>query len=292
VQKIVPHLWFDKEALDAARLYTSTIPGSSMGGLSGMEGTPSGDVTMLGIKLAGLDVNLLNAGPMFTFNPSVSFLLSCESDEEVDRIVGRLGDGGGVLMPLGAYPFAARYAWISDRYGLSWQVIHREGPLPARRLTPTQMFVGPQCGRAAEALRLYTRVFGNSRIEELLRYGAAAEPERPDLVQRAAFSLEGTGFALMDSSQPHAFAFNEAVSYQVFCESQEEIDRYWQALSADPAAEQCGWIKDSFGFSWQILPRELGTLMEGAEGEKKASLIKAMLGMKKLSIAGLREAAR
>jgi predicted 3-demethylubiquinone-9 3-methyltransferase (glyoxalase superfamily) len=282
MQRIVPYLWFDSKAAEAAELYCSVLPDSAIRSSSSLSGTPSGEVDILSVRLAGQEMTLMSAGPFFPFNPSVSFLVSCEAAAEVDRIVSRLGDSGGELMPLGAYPFSDRYVWITDRFGLSWQVMLAGKKRPIRRIMPTQMFVGAQCGRAEEALRLYAGVFKGSRIAGISRYGPGAEPNGPELVDHGAFALGEEAFALMDSAYPHDFAFNEAISYSVPCDTQEEIDYYWAALSAQPEAERCGWLKDRFGFSWQVVPRDMDSLLGPAGSPERERAIKAMLGLKKL----------
>ncbi len=159
MQKIVPHLWFDKEAGEAARFYTSVFPGSSVAASSVLDGTPSGRVETLRIVLSGQEFLLISAGPYFTFNPSVSFLAACDTRKEADALWGALREGGRELMPLGSYPFSERYGWLMDKYGLSWQIMYMGGIPYERKLTPTLMFVGGVCGRAEEAVRFYASVF-------------------------------------------------------------------------------------------------------------------------------------
>jgi predicted 3-demethylubiquinone-9 3-methyltransferase (glyoxalase superfamily) len=109
-------------------------------------------------------------------------------------------------------------------------------------------------------------------------------------IKHARFSLLGQNFMAMDSSGPHAFVFNEAISFIVSCETQEEIDTYWEKLSADPKAEQCGWLKDKFGVSWQIVPTAMNEMMGKGTPEQKARLTQAFLKMKKFDIAILEKA--
>ena len=104
------------------------------------------------------------------------------------------------------------------------------------------------------------------------------------------FMLEGQWFAAMDSAHPHEFNFNEAISFVVNCENQKEVDYFWEKLSAVPASEQCGWLKDKYGLSWQIVPTELGKLLTDPDPEKSGRVMKAMLQMKKIEIEGLRKA--
>jgi predicted 3-demethylubiquinone-9 3-methyltransferase (glyoxalase superfamily) len=290
MQKIVPHLWFDTQAGEAAEFYTGVFPDSFIKNRSIKEGTPSGTVEILMIQLSGQDFQLISAGPYLTFTPAVSFLVSCDTKNEVDRLWRHLHEGGRDLMPIGSYPFSERYGWLEDRYGLSWQILYNGGRKPDQRITPTLMFVGDTCGKAEEAIRFYASVFRNSKVGEILRYGPNEPPDKDGTIKHASFFLEGQGFAAMDSAHPHDFSFNEAVSLIVSCKTQEEIDYYWEKLSAHPESEQCGWLKDAYGFSWQIVPTIMEELMGNGDPTIARRVTEAFLGMKKFDIAELRSA--
>jgi predicted 3-demethylubiquinone-9 3-methyltransferase (glyoxalase superfamily) len=290
MQKIVPHLWFDKEAIEAAKLYTSIFDGSKVVSTSKMEGTPSGTVEMASISLSGQEFSLLSAGPLFKFTPALSFLVACDTKEEAGRLWEALREKGDELMPLGEYPFSEKYGWLTDRYGLSWQIMYSGGKEVPQKITPSLMFVGEQCGRAEEALRFYASVFGGASVDGLRRYGSGEAPDREGELKFGAFTLEGQRFSAMDSAYDHGFSFNEAVSLMVFCENQEEIDHYWKELSAHPEAEQCGWLKDRYGLSWQIVPRVLGEMMGDKDPAKAKRVQEAFLAMKKFDIAKLERA--
>src|SRR5688572_26385353 len=195
MDKITPHLWFDQEAIEAAELYTATFPDSKIIDVTTIPGTPDGDTDVVTFQLCGQSFQAISAGPLFTFNPSVSFAVACDTVEEVDRLWGVLAEGGTPLMPLDAYPFSERYGWTQDRYGLSWQVSYAGGGDVARRITPTLMFVGDVCGNAEEAISFYASVLPDSSVGDVLRYGAGAEPDTEGTVQYAAFRLAGQGFA-------------------------------------------------------------------------------------------------
>jgi predicted 3-demethylubiquinone-9 3-methyltransferase (glyoxalase superfamily) len=288
-QKITPHLWFDKEAKEAALFYTSVFRDSSITSMTSLQNTPSGSVDVIVMKLAGQQFTLISAGPLFKFTPAVSFLVACSSSEEVDRLWKQLSVHGSALMELGAYPFSERYGWVLDRYGLSWQVMFMgERPI-TQKIIPTLMFVGEQAGKAEEAIRLYTSVFHHAKIGDILRYGKGEKPDREGTVKHASFRLEGQEFAAMDSALDHHFTFNEAISFVVHCTTQKEIDYYWR-LSADPKAEQCGWIKDRYGLSWQIVPTILDEILQDKDAKKVARVTEAFLKMKKFDIAGLLKA--
>jgi len=291
MQKIVPYLWFDHEAGEAAALYTSLFPNSRIRGRTKLGGTPSGEVEMLTIELEGLEFQLISAGPYFRFTPAVSFLVACQSKEEVDRLWQSLHAPGKELMPLGDYPFSQRYGWTEDKYGLSWQIMYMGDRKMGQRITPTLMFVGEACGKAEEAVRLYASLFEGSAVTSIETYGPGAEPNARDMVKHASFVLEGQEFAAMDSALDHPFTFNEAVSLMVYCDTQAEIDHFWGALSARPEAEQCGWLKDRFGLSWQIVPRAMERIMSEKDPSKLARVTEAFLKMKKFDLAELERAA-
>ena len=292
MQKITPHLWFDKEAKEAAKFYTSAFKGSKIKTTTTLHNTPSGAVDIVTIELSGQEFMLISAGPLFKFNPSVSFLVACETKNEVDLLWEKLSEGGTPLMELGEYPFSERYGWVQDRYGLSWQVMFTGEHKVMQKITPTLMFVGKQYGKAEEAINFYATVFHNAKVGDILRYGRGEEPDKEGTIKHAAFTLEGQEFAAMDSAYAHNFAFNEAISFIVHCMTQEEIDYYWGKLSADPNAEQCGWLKDKYGLSWQIVPAVMEEMLQDKDGERLARVTEAFLRMKKFDIVVLLKAYR
>jgi predicted 3-demethylubiquinone-9 3-methyltransferase (glyoxalase superfamily) len=157
-------------------------------------------------------------------------------------------------------------------------------------IVPSLMFVGDVVGRAEEAINFYLSVFNDSNMGALVRYGPGQEPDKEGTVTFADFMLEGQWFAAMDSAREHNSAFNEALSFLVHCDTQEEIDHYWNKLSAVPEAEQCGWLKDKFGVSWQIVPAVKDEMMTRGSREQIDRVTQAFLPMKKLEIAKLKEA--
>ncbi|TGE30988.1 VOC family protein [Desulfosporosinus sp. Sb-LF] len=287
MQKIIPHLWFDKEADEASKFYMSLFEESKLKDKTILKETPSGSVDMITVELAGQEFMLLSAGPLFKFTPAVSFLIACSSVEEVETLWEKLIENGAALMPLEAYPFSEKYGWVIDKYGLSWQVIYMRDFEIKQKITPTLMFVGDQCGNTEEAIRFYTTTFAHSRVGDILRYGETATPNKPTMIQHVDFILENQVFAAMDSAYKHNFTFNEAISFIVKCDTQEEIDYYWDKLSAIPGAEQCGWLKDRYGFSWQIVPTIMNDMMQNKDAKKLAQVTEAFLKMKKFDISEL-----
>lgn len=287
MQKITPHLWFDREALEAAGFYISVFKDSIQNSTTKLHGTPSSRVDIVSIDLMGQEFTLISAGPFFKFNPSVSFLVACREKSDVDMLWEKLSEGGSALMELGQYPFSERYGWVQDRYGLSWQIMFMGGYDIKQNITPTLMFTDKQWGKAEDAINFYASVFRDSEVGDILRYSKGEEPDRVRTIKHASFRLGGMEFAAMDSARVHDFAFNEAISFVVHCETQDEIDYYWERLSADPQAEQCGWLKDRYGVSWQIVPTILEQMLRDQDGEKVARVTEAFLKMKKFDIEAL-----
>jgi predicted 3-demethylubiquinone-9 3-methyltransferase (glyoxalase superfamily) len=288
--KVTPHLWFDKEAKEAAGFYVSAFKQGGIKSLRTLHNTPSGSVDILTIELLGQEFAMISAGPLFKFTPAVSFLVGCDSAQEVDALWKALSQGGTALMELGSYPFSERYGWLQDRYGLSWQIMHMGDRKLKQRIVPTLMFVGQQCGKAEEAMVLYTSVFPNSDIDHVMRYGQGEAPDKEGTVRHAGFTLDRQEFAAMDSAHEHNFTFNEAISFIVHCQDQKEIDYYWQKLAADPNTGQCGWIKDPYGVSWQIVPTVLLEMQKSDDQQKVARVTEAFLKMKKFDIEALKKA--
>lgn len=296
-QKIIPHLWFDNQAKDAAEFYCSVFPDSRVTSLNRIHDTPSGDCDIVSFTLWGRDFMAISAGPVFRFNPSVSFMVNFDPAQDenaktkIDEVWAKLSEGGEALMPLGEYPFSERYGWIQDKYGLSWQLILTNPDGEERpSIIPSLMFVGSVCGKAEEASDFYLSTFENSTRGELARYPGGMDPDKEGTVMFTDFALEGQWFAAMDSAREHNFSFNEAISFMVNCEDQQEIDHYWEKLSAVPEAEQCGWLKDAYGLSWQIVPAVMGSMMKDADSKKVDRVTQAFLQMKKFDLAALQRA--
>lgn len=298
MQKITPHLWFDKEAREAAEYYVSAFGGdSAVTSTTPLSDTPSGDVEVVTFRLLGHEFMSISAGPFFRINPSISFIINfdpsqrADAREALDALWEKLADGGSALMPLERYPFSERYGWVQDKYGVSWQLIFSNaGGEPRPAIIPSLMFAKDVCGKAEEAMKFYTAIFENSREGIIARYGNGMLPDEEGTVMFEDFMLNGQWFAAMDSAQAHEFSFNEAVSLVVNCENQAQIDYFWEMLAADPGAGQCGWIKDKYGVSWQIVPMQMAELMGGSP-EQRARVTQAFLKMKKIDIAALQRAA-
>jgi predicted 3-demethylubiquinone-9 3-methyltransferase (glyoxalase superfamily) len=298
-QRIIPHLWFDTQAREAAAFYADVFPESRVRHTTVLKDTPSGDCEVVSFEVWGHDFMAISAGPYFQINPSISFFVNYDPSRMrnaramLDSGWERLSKGGKALMPLDEYPFSERYGWIQDRYGVSWQLIlgdPKGDPRPP--IVPSLLFVGTKAGQAEAAIEFYTSVFRDSHTGVVARYGPGQAPDKEGTLMFADFRLLGQWFAAMDSARDHRFDFNEAVSLLVSCDTQAEIDHYWEKLSAVPEAEQCGWLKDKFGVSWQIAPAVMEEMMASANPEQMRRLTRAFLPMKKLDLATLEAAYR
>ncbi len=284
MKMIVPHLWFDTQAKEAALFYVALFEGSRFINATTLHETPSGDAEIVQFQLSGIPFMAISAGPYFPLNPSVSLMVACTSADEVDTKWKSLSQGGTPLMELGEYPFSKRYGWIQDRYGLSWQLMLVEGDTVSQKITPNLLFSGAVCGKAEEAVRFYTDLFPESQIGTISHYGPRESQSGNASVNYASFRLCSTAFSAMDNGYDVDFTFNEGFSLIVRCETQEEIDYYWERLSAVPEAEQCGWLKDKYGLSWQIIPTVMDEMMSSASAEEAKRLTEAFLKMKKFDI--------
>ena len=304
MEKITPHLWFDKEAKEAAEFYTSVFPASRIVNASVIHDTPSGDCDIVSFQLLGQEFMSISAGPLFKFNPSVSFIVNFdplffkdssspekEARKTIDSVWDTLSEGGTVLMPIDQYPFSNRYGWIQDKFGLSWQLILTNPEGDGRpSIVPSLMFVGDNAGRAEEAINFYLSVFKDSRMGEMFRYGPGQAPDKEGSIMFADFMLEKSWFAAMDSARGQAYNFNEAISFIIKCKTQKEINYYWEKLSAVPEAEQCGWLKDKFGLSWQVVPEAMDEMLADRDPQRVARVTEAFLKMKKFDLAELENA--
>ncbi|TCI21329.1 VOC family protein [Exiguobacterium sp. SL-9] len=288
-QPIIPCIWFEGDVEAIAEWYASTFPDSFVDYTTKLADTPSGETTVVTVSLSGQFFQLLGAGQLKERNPSISYMITFPTSEEVETLWNKLVDGADVLMPLDTYDFSERYGWLTDKHGVSWQIMH-SGGMDIQTVTPCFLFVGDVFGRAEAAMNDWISIFPDSYVLEdhMIRYEAADGPELEGKLNYARFVLSGREFVTMDSAENHQFAFNEMQSLIAFCESQDEIDEYWAKLSAVPEAEQCGWLQDRYGVSWQIVPWEMEEMLTTGTKEQLARVTEAFLPMKKIDIAALR----
>ncbi|MDF2686950.1 MAG: hypothetical protein K0S55_2133 [Clostridia bacterium] len=290
MQKIIPHLWYDKEAVEAANWYVSLFENSNIINITTLSDTPSGDVDLIDFQLANLKFTAISAGPYFKFNQSVSLMVSCSTMEEVDSLHANLSVDGTELMPLGEYQFSKRYGWVQDKYGLGWKLMFSENMEEHHRIRPSLLFSGDVCGKAEAAIDLYTSIFEESKKGFINYYEVGEAIDTRAKVNYGEADILGTRLIVMDHFAGGDFTFNEAFSFMILCDKQDEIDYYWDKLSFVPEAEQCGWIKDKFGLSWQIVPNNMNEiLMKGTKDEVKR-VTEAFLKMKKFDLFALEKA--
>lgn len=290
MKRIIPHLWYNKEAKEAATFYISLFDQSKLLNVTVIENTPSGNAEIVSFELAGQQFEAISAGPFFKFNPSISLMVACYSVEELNAKWKALSEGGTELMPLGEYPFSKWYCWVQDRYGLSWQLKLTDTVQNVQKITPNLLFSKEACGKAEEAVRYYTEVFENSAIGTISRYGVGEAASPNARINYAGFKLAGVAFSAMDNGFDVDFNFNEAFSLIVNCKDQQELDYFWDKLSAMPEAEQCGWVKDKFGVSWQIVPTVMNEMIQSGDREKIRRVTEAFLKMKKFDLRALQKA--
>ncbi len=296
-QKISQMLWFDNQAEEAANFYISVFPNSHIHrivryGKEGFEihGQKEGTVMTMDLDLDGQRFSVLNGGPIFKLNPAISFFATFESESQVDAIWEKLSEGGIVMVPLDSTEWSNKYGWVQDRFGISWQIAFgSRNDVGGQSFVPSLMFVKEHYGQAKEAMNFYTSIFKNSKISGILHYNVNELPDREGTIKHAQFTLDGQTFMVMDSGLDHPFTFSEAISLIVNCETQQEIDYYWDNLTegGDPASQVCGWLKDKYGVSWQIVPTIMEEMLQDPDTGKTDRVTKAFLSMKKFIISDL-----
>lgn len=278
IHPIYTCLWFDGQSREAAEFYGSIFDNSKIISDTGM---------VVNFELEGQKFMGLNGGPNFKFNPSISFYVMCDSADEVNEKWSKLIDGGNALMEIGTYTWSERYGWLEDKYGVSWQFNLQSNGAVGKKILPSFLFTQAQLGNAKKAIDFYTSIFENSQIIQEAPYPQGGDFE--GMLMYSSSMLNGFPIVAMDGPADHRFIFNEAVSFVVECDTQEEIDFLWNTFTTDGGQESmCGWLKDKFGVSWQIIPSMLGKLM--SDPEKGQRVIQAFLQMKKFEIQTLLEA--
>jgi predicted 3-demethylubiquinone-9 3-methyltransferase (glyoxalase superfamily) len=291
MQKITPFLWFESNAEEAVQFYISAFSAAKILTTSRYteasakaSGQPQGSLMTAEFELNKQNFVALNGGPVFKFTQAISFFVSCETEKELDALWKRFCDGNQkIFWPLQKYPWSEKYGWLTDKFGLSWQFTLTKTPLS---ITPFLMFDGAQLGKAEDAMKFYTSIFNNSQIESIHRYGPENKNSEGRIVH-AEYKLINQQFMAMDSGMPNNINFNESISFVVSCKDQTEVDYYWGNLSkeGDPKAQMCGWLKDKFGVSWQIVPDAFVEMMKDPKKSKNA--MEAVLKMKKIIIKDL-----
>ena len=272
---IYPCLWFNSEAKEAAEFYCAVFKNSSI-----LASNPM--VTTFSIE--GLKVMGLNGGPMYQTTQAVSLYVYAGNEEEVTRLYNLLSENGKVLMPLDTYAWSPKYAWIEDKFGNSWQLDVKdiEG---AQKIVPCLLFANDKMSFVKKAIDHYTSTFTDAAIRFEAPYPAEAGLEAGTLLF-AQYALNGTIFQAMSSTLSHDFDFTPGNSFVIDCDTQDEIDHYWEKLGENGLYDRCGWLADAFGVSWQVVPTCLSKLI----AEKGQPVIEAFMKMQKFDIKTLEEA--
>ena len=283
MQKINPCLWFNHQAEEATAFYTSIFKNSKVGRTARygdvsaqLSGQKKGSVSTMEFTIEHQNMLALNGGPLFKFSPALSFFVWCDTEEEITRLWQGLSAGGEVRMGLDTYPWAQKYGWAADKFGVEWQLIlapHKQ------KIAPAILFVEELFGKGEEAINFYTSIFPHSKIESI------AHDEATKTVAHAIFSLNGQDFVLMEGQGAHNYSFTPAFSLTVNCETQKEVDTYWEKLAEGGSKDGCGWLTDKYGITWQITPTVVADLM--ADPQKADAVMAALVKMDKLDIKAL-----
>lgn len=298
VQKITPNLWCNGNAEEMVEFYrqafadfevlhTEYYPSTKEEGLEDFQLDLAGKVLTIQFRVHDMEFVAINAGPEFTPNPSISFFVNFDPShdeqarEHLDELWSKLSEEGRALMGLGEYPFSPYYGWIQDKFGVSWQLILTNPEGESRPvIVPSLLFTDKSQNQAHYAAELYVSLFDDAAIGTMSTYGQDMGPAKPESIAYGDFRVGEQWFAVMDNGGvEHKFNFTEGVSLSVACKDQTEIDKLWSVLSTVPEAEQCGWCKDQFGVSWQIVPENMGELMQ------KPDAYKTMMQQHKIVIA-------
>ncbi|MGP6172926.1 VOC family protein [Corynebacterium sp. A21] len=277
MQRVIPNIWIQRVADEAADFYVNAIPDTQLvdtvkypgEGLPDFQADFAGKTLTNTLEIDGYKFVLINAGEEFTPNSSISFILNfdpsfrADARGDLDRTWEKLTAEGTVFMELGEYPFSPHYGWVQDRYGVSWQLMltNPEG-VPRPFIVPTMMFAGPVQNKATEATDHYLAVLPNAALGNRVTYPEPQGPVTTESIMFSDFQIDGEWLAAMDSGVEQHTTFNEGVSLQINAEDQAELDQIWSALSSLPEAEICGWCKDRWGVSWQVVPENINELME------------------------------
>jgi predicted 3-demethylubiquinone-9 3-methyltransferase (glyoxalase superfamily) len=273
---IHPCIWYNGNAKEAATFYCQLFPQSKI-----TTETPM----VIKWELAGQTFMGLNGGPMFKPNPSISFLVICEDDNEIEMLWQKLSADAKIMMPINKYDWSDRYGFLQDKFGLAWQIMKGNYSDVNQKITPTLLFVGNNFGKAEAAVKYYTEIIQPSAIDGMLLYTENEGPAAGS-VKHSQYVLDGKVFMAMDGFGEHQFHFSEGISFVIECANQEEIDYFWYTLTSNGGQESmCGWLKDKFGVSWQIIPKDIGTII--AHPETGQGAMQALMKMKKIEIANL-----
>jgi predicted 3-demethylubiquinone-9 3-methyltransferase (glyoxalase superfamily) len=279
-KNIYPCLWFDHNALEVVEYYQTIFDEVRVLYNTSM---------VLTFEINGTKFMGLNGGPQFKFTSAVSYFVYCGgSKEKIDSLYEALSDGGKIVFPLEKYDWSPRYAWVEDMYGVNWQ-LDIEPINSEQKIVPCLLFGNAIISKVGEAMLHYTGIFRDSMV--LMQWPFPKEMNQPDgALLFAQFKLNNFIMNAMSSPNPLSYGFSEASSFVVECDTQEDIDHYWNRLLEGGGKESmCGWLQDKYGLWWQIVPSELPDLMSNPNTMNQVSQV--VLRSKKFNLKELREAA-
>lgn len=288
MQTIIPHLWYDTEAKEAVAFYIELF-GGKIDWTYTITDTPSGDSDLIQFQLGDMTLAAISAGPYFKLNESMSLMVNVANKDEVTRLYQALSEGGRVLMPLGEYSFSPYYVWLEDRFGLSWQLSYAPDLDKPYQFDICLLFSQEQVGLAQPMLDYYKDKLPQASVGQLSYYGEGEAAVEAAKLNYAELLVAGQKMIVMDHGYGGEASFNESFSLMVYVDSQDELNFYYDLLSAVPEAEMCGWVKDQFGISWQIVPRILMEAYDTASPETVKAVNDAVLTMKRLDIATIQD---
>jgi len=294
---IKPHIWFDQDkAHEAAKFYTSILPDSSVDFVSHFP-MPGGECEIVEFTFGGQPFLGISAGEGLKIDPAISFMINfdpsrdADAAKHIDEVWAKLSEGGNVLMPIDRYPFSERYGWLADKYGVNWQLILTKPEGEERPvIVPNLLFTGDIAGKAAEAIDFYSSIFKDGKRGNLAPRPEDMGPDKAGTLMYGDFYIDRTWISAMDSAHDHGFAFNDAVSLLIPCETQEEIDQLWAALTEGGQSGQCGWLKDKFGVSWQVASTVMFDALKNGNAEQIARVTETFMTMQKVNVAVLQQA--
>ena len=274
-KNIYPCLWFDNNAKEAAEFYVNVFDNSKIN---------SEHPLVVDFELSGVRFIGLNGGDQFSLTPAVSYFVYCGGDHnKIESLFRKLSEGGMVLFPLDKYDWSEKYAWVQDKFGVNWQ-LDIDAINHPQKIVPALLFTNKKAMQVKEAAAFYTSVFKDSKI--LMEYPF---PDGENLLF-TQFKLNNYLFnAMSGGAEKHKFDFSEGNSFVIECDTQDQIDYYWNMFADGGKEDMCGWVQDKYGVWWQVVPTILKELMTNPEKAQKAT--EAFMKMKKFDIETLRKSA-
>jgi predicted 3-demethylubiquinone-9 3-methyltransferase (glyoxalase superfamily) len=268
---IYPCVWFDNNAKEAVNFYCSAFEAARIYSENSM---------VTSFELNGTKFMALNGGPAYAVNSSISYYVYCGSEKEIIRLHEALTENGKELIPLGKYDWSEKYAWVSDKFGINWQLDVAEADTN-QKVVPALLFANEKKHLIKNAISHYVDIFNDSKIILETPYPNSSNQPHGTLLF-ARFKLIDCIFNAMSSPMKHDSDFSPGNSFVISCANQQEIDHYWEELGKGGRYDRCGWLADKYGVSWQIVPSILPQLM--SDPVKSPRVVQAFLQMNKFDI--------